>query len=444
MRVTLACFWIGVAFVSLVESRCLPGPTGATGPTGSLGTVTVDILPTVNNQYDLGGPSLLFRTIYANAMYLNGTGSTTGLSIPNGGIVVGGTIVTNDLMVTAFLQSDLIPSIDNFYSLGSNTNRFKNIYAENVFGEVSIITHNDVVLNSTTTLSLTVTGTIFSAPQANGLVHNLVVNNNVIMTGTGSLIANQTDATFQNVIANTLTLTGSSFSAGSAAGTLASLTTDTLTVTGSTFSASTAAATLKTLSISQSLTTTALTVNGNATFADRINAFGGAQSGIVLNSGGPALSFYNTGQISGYFCGIWSGSPACHTTLLNIFWTRIGKTVTINIPFFSETTAPAATTAALTFCNVNTASACASGTTTPTTTWSLLPSYLLPTSSSTNLFYGTANINGPTIQYFLFRLSTTTSGFAGEISIVPSSIYGTWSPAAGSGTEQFSVTWMTT
>lgn len=412
------------------NARCILGPTGATGAIGPIANVTENLLPITMNTFDIGSQTMLFHQIYTTSVVLEGDGPAT-LDMPYGGIVVQGYTITTNLKVNGFLFSSLIPFVDNTYSLGSSLNRFKDIFANNIDANYTVYTRTEIVLNSTSTRLLFLTGTILNAPLAVLTLKSLTVSS---LTVQGPIFfALNIDPHFHALKALTFGISGPTFSAPDASGLLQSLSVgNNLIVNGNIVSGTNADGTLKSAIVSNSVVTETLSVAGNATFNDRVNVYGG----VVLNNGGTPLNFYDAGFITGYFCGIWGGNPPCHNQLLTITWERIGLQVTVNIPAFAETKSVNVVHTLLSFCNVSTASPCSTGVSPSSSAYtSLLPAEIVPTPKvgSPGLLTFPIIFNNSGIRFQelgMFLKGSTPSGFI----YIDTVEQVAWNPAPQSGT----------
>ena len=146
------------------------GPKGDIGPTGTFSTtVCSDIIPCVNNMYNLGGfngnDTMYWKLIYVNTITssneLTITGSTTmngsldvggNIYVSGGGTVVGNLSIINNLFVNGFIQvttsvsigtdlhvgnifigGSITPNSSNSTSLGNQNRYLLNGYITNIY-----------------------------------------------------------------------------------------------------------------------------------------------------------------------------------------------------------------------------------------------------------------------------------------------------------------------
>lgn len=142
-----------------------------------------DIIPSANNTYSLGSPSMRFKDIYVSGatLYLgevvlstatgtlaiDGDQSTTGIATFQANVIMQDQLSVNNtatfagnVVVSGVLGSNVIPSANLSYDLGSATKQFANVYAGNViagngnFGDV-VVSGNLVVQGDLTQVSVT-------------------------------------------------------------------------------------------------------------------------------------------------------------------------------------------------------------------------------------------------------------------------------------------------
>ena len=108
------------------------------------------------------------------ALEVNGDLHATG-NITAGGNITLGDSDADTLTITAEIGSDILPDIDNTYDLGSTTKKWAEIHATTFYGDGSQLTGlsstlDEVTTNgSTTTNSITVGGLIVNSTGALGL-----------------------------------------------------------------------------------------------------------------------------------------------------------------------------------------------------------------------------------------------------------------------------------
>jgi len=90
-----------------------------------------------------GKVDILSRTDITGNLNVNGNITTTG-DIAIGGNLIIGDSITDTVTINASISSDLVPEIDNAYDLGSATYRWRNIYAQGVFGSTLSLAQFDI------------------------------------------------------------------------------------------------------------------------------------------------------------------------------------------------------------------------------------------------------------------------------------------------------------
>ena len=135
---------------------------------------------------------------YTNQLNLNSDVTVTGdLNITQDANIGGNLVLVGDIILSAKVDSDIIPSADDTYNLGSPTNQWNTVYASRLYTENIEIDNNRIrTLDSNSNLDLEAAG------------------NGVINIGSNDVVANQDvtvqgDTTLTNTTINgTLTQTG--------------------------------------------------------------------------------------------------------------------------------------------------------------------------------------------------------------------------------------------
>lgn len=104
-----------------------------------------------------GKVDILSRTDITGNLQVNGNIAATG-NITIGGNLIIGDSITDTVTINASITSDLVPQTDNAYDLGSSTYRWRNVYAQGVFGStlslntfnIGNLTLTDATISSTT------------------------------------------------------------------------------------------------------------------------------------------------------------------------------------------------------------------------------------------------------------------------------------------------------
>jgi hypothetical protein len=152
----------------------------------------ISINPTGTGQFKVQSDTLI-----------NGSLHATGDITADGDIQLGNQ-TTDNVVFTAEIASDIIPSQDNVYSLGSNTLRWNTLYANNIItssfytGNIGIVGNSIISTNTNGNIVLTANG------SGSIILEQLKVNNNTISStqpdqdivlqpqGTGSVVINST------------------------------------------------------------------------------------------------------------------------------------------------------------------------------------------------------------------------------------------------------------
>ena len=138
-------------------------------------TVTADVasnlIPSVDNTYDLGATTDEWRNLYidgvaqVDTLQVDESATITADLTVNGNTTLGNA-ATDTVTITADVASNLIPSVDNTHDLGSTTDEWRNIYIDGVaqvdtlqVDESATITAN-LTVNGNTTLGDAATDTV--------------------------------------------------------------------------------------------------------------------------------------------------------------------------------------------------------------------------------------------------------------------------------------------
>jgi hypothetical protein len=156
------------------------------------GTLTTAAQPNITSVGTLTG--LVVGNSTANSTFGNGTIALTSA----GNINAGNLLTTNNLSVTTYVTSNLIPNANVTYSLGNSTNRWKDLW----------LSSSTIYFDTLSTVSagtLTNGNSNISIPTSNGNVTISAIGNSniVVVTGTGVNIAGTL-----NTGSGTITTTG--------------------------------------------------------------------------------------------------------------------------------------------------------------------------------------------------------------------------------------------
>jgi hypothetical protein len=122
---------------------------------------------------------------YTNQLNLNSDVTVTGdLNITQDANIGGNLVLVGDIILSAKVDSDIIPSLDDTYNLGSPTNQWNTVYASRLFTENIEIDNNKIrTLDSNSNLDLEAAG--------NGVINiglnDVVVNQDVTVQGNTTL-----------------------------------------------------------------------------------------------------------------------------------------------------------------------------------------------------------------------------------------------------------------
>jgi phage gp45-like len=163
-------------------------------------TVTADVasnlIPSVDNTYDLGAATDEWRDLYIDGtatidtLQVDESATITANLTVNGNTTLGNA-ATDTVTITADIASNLIPSVDNTHDLGSATDEWRNIYIDGTaqvdtlqVDESATITA-DLTVNGNTTLGNAATDTVtVTADVASNLIPS--ADNTYDLGATGS------------------------------------------------------------------------------------------------------------------------------------------------------------------------------------------------------------------------------------------------------------------
>ena len=218
----------GIGAINLNNNVLVTGNLHATGNITADGNITLgnastdtvtfdaeinsDIIPSANNTYNLGSPSLNWANLYTAAISASaltttdftatGTVGVSGTSTLSGNTTIGATSA-NTLNVIASINSNLIPSATNTYSLGTSSLYWNNAYISTINTAGMQITGNSISTTGTNSnLQLTANGT-----------GNVIVPNNTLQVTNAATIGGTLDVSGKSTLADvgitgTLTQTG--------------------------------------------------------------------------------------------------------------------------------------------------------------------------------------------------------------------------------------------
>ena len=165
--------------------------------------INSDIIPKTDNTYNLGSSVLTWSTVYTNSITVTtvsttnftatGILSVSGASTLSGNTTIGATS-SNTLTVIARINSDLVPSANNTYNLGSSSGPlyWNNGYISTINTAGMQITSNSItatVTNSNLQLSANGTGTVYIPTSNLNVTSNASVGGTLTVTGTSTLAA---------------------------------------------------------------------------------------------------------------------------------------------------------------------------------------------------------------------------------------------------------------
>jgi len=146
------------------------------------GTLTTASQPNITNLGTLSSLTVTANITTGNLLFGSGIVTGTG-NIISGNANLGNLATTNNLSVTTYVTSNLIPNANVTYSLGNSTNRWKDLFISG-----STITLGDSTLSAG---AINFGNSNVSIPSANGNVTISAVGNAniVVVTGTGVNVA---------------------------------------------------------------------------------------------------------------------------------------------------------------------------------------------------------------------------------------------------------------
>ena len=144
--------------------------------------VASDLIPSIDNTYDLGAATDEWRNLYidgtaqVDTLQVDESATITADLTVNGNTTLGNA-ATDTVTITADVASHLTPSIDNTYDLGAATDEWRNLYIDGVaqvdtlqVDESATITA-DLTVNGNTTLGNSATDTVtITADVASSLI----------------------------------------------------------------------------------------------------------------------------------------------------------------------------------------------------------------------------------------------------------------------------------
>jgi hypothetical protein len=205
----LASFTISGNTISSTNSQINLTPNGAspvvyqgTIVTGNL-QLSTNTIATTGTNTDLNITTTGTGVVNINSnMLVNGNLHATGNITADGGTITLGDTDTDNVVFAADINSNLIPNIDNTYTLGTDAKRWKNMYASAVVTTTVTVDNINIAGNTITTtnsnlnLNLQANGTgnvVFEGIQvSDNNISSTVTNADVILTpqGTGSVVVN--------------------------------------------------------------------------------------------------------------------------------------------------------------------------------------------------------------------------------------------------------------
>lgn len=171
-------------------------------------SITANSISTTGTNTDLllnttGTGQVVVGTVGHNTdVLINGNLHATGNITADGGTITLGDTDTDNVVFAADINSNLIPNIDNTYTLGTDAKRWKNMYASAVVTTTVTVDNINIAGNTITTtnsnlnLNLQANGTgnvVFEGIQvSDNNISSTVTNADVILTpqGTGSVVVN--------------------------------------------------------------------------------------------------------------------------------------------------------------------------------------------------------------------------------------------------------------
>ena len=175
-------------------------------------TVTGNSISTTGTNTDLlinttGSGQLVVGTVAKNTdVLINGNLHATGNITADGGTITLGDANTDNVVFAADINSNVIPNINNTYTLGTNLKRWQNMYASAVVTDtvtvdnISIAGNTITTTNSNLDLNLQANGSgniVFEGIKvSDNNIQSTATNADVILTpqGTGSVVVNSSQS----------------------------------------------------------------------------------------------------------------------------------------------------------------------------------------------------------------------------------------------------------
>ena len=185
----------GLTFVGDIYTTVIDGDKVQTGNLRLSGNTLESIAGDINLEAE------------SEQIVLQNNVSVTGNLDVSGNVIVGGNITVGDqttdtLEIVAKLDSDIIPSVDSRFNLGSSALAWETLYASRLeISDIQIDTNVIKTVSSNADLELRSSGT------GNVLLDNFILNDNVISVNTSELIIDtDTRITEQTTVENDLTV----------------------------------------------------------------------------------------------------------------------------------------------------------------------------------------------------------------------------------------------
>jgi len=150
------------------------------------------LVPTSNQQYDIGSASLRWRDIFIQDLDTSGNATVAGNLDVTGNVVIGGNITIGDsdsdtINISAELGGDLIPDIDSTYNLGSTSKRYNNAYIDYITGTRATL--GNIEIDGDTIESISTNSNIVINPHGTGVVDIQGTMNTDILQASGAITA---------------------------------------------------------------------------------------------------------------------------------------------------------------------------------------------------------------------------------------------------------------
>jgi hypothetical protein len=224
----------------------------------------------------------------ANTVFGNGTINATG-NITGGNVNAGNLLTTNNLSVTTYVTSNLIPNANITYSLGNSTNRWKDLWLSNstLYFDTNSTIAAGAITNGNSNISISTANgdvTFSSAGNANILV---VTGTGANINGTANVRGNANIGNLDTNIASITTINSGLMQNGNA--------NITITANGNVTTTAAGNATLVVTSTGANITGT-LNASGNANVGNI-----GAANGVFTNvsGNGSSLSSITGANVTG-------------------------------------------------------------------------------------------------------------------------------------------------